>query len=316
MFAAVTWHPFVWVLGSLVGYALFMSANPLRDRFSDSFGILWEAGARHLWVVVAFFSLCGHGLEVSRLWEERDRAVPGFSANWQGAEISEKRGEMAVNTVRRLADVFSSVVTGTGGSLASDARTRVAGMIGGLLGSAVWVFFQFYVIVFLYLRLKRPERAPKLGNLLNLAGRRFGRWLPWMILCWLIWTVPVVFALPEGRVRTAFQVAGATLILAFAFTQTDLLEGEFTVKEAVQRNFRLWRTAWWRIFWFLAVAASNLLILEMADAMMRGSMDPWSVPALVWRVVIVGIRSFVLVWLLGAWVGVYHERNRARLGFS
>jgi hypothetical protein len=295
----------IWIVGILFGYAVFMSQTPLRGYFSDAFGLVREHGSAHLWIMAALLSLAGAGLD---LWRQYDG---GAEFTW-GSALSTPNPEVLATGVpervaKGLGDLFSTIVSGGRREIGGGVRGVMVGLLGSLLLVSAALVLQYYILLFLYVRISSPTKRIRLGKMLELALRRFGRTWPLLPVCWLVWALPLVGGL-YGSAGLAWRIGMAGLFVAFAFLQAAVLSGERDLKAAIGFNFDCWRRGGIVATWFLVIASVNLWVLELASLAAEHSVETGSFPGIVLKLAFVFGRSFVLVWLAAAWLLMFCDR--------
>ena len=227
----------IWLAGVFLGYAIFMSQTPLRSYFSDAFGLVRERGSAQLWVLAGVISLAGAGSDLWRHYEA------GAECSWGAAlvapELQAVAAEIPARGARWLGDLFSTVVAGGTTEIGGGARGVMVALLGSLLVVSAALVLQYYILLFLYVRISSPARRIRLGKLMELALRRFGRTWPLLLACWLAWVMPLVGGLPAAAL--AWWWAGSALLfVVFAFLQVGVLSGERDLGTAVRFNFQCW----------------------------------------------------------------------------
>lgn len=185
-------------------------------------------------------------------------------------------------------------------------RGVMVGLLGSLLVVSAALVLQYYTLLFLYVRISSPSRRIRLAKLIELALRRFGRTWPLLLVCWLVWAMPLVGGVPP----TALQIWRLVLVgifVVFAFVQVGVLSGERDLRTALAFNFDCWRRGAIPTLWFLLIALVNLCAFELAAVAVERSIDPGSFPGIALKLAFVFGRSFVLVWLAGAWLLMFCE---------
>jgi len=292
------WEPLVWAVGAIVGYLLFLSMNPLRGYLADSYDLLREKGHGQLVVLVAALSLAGAALD---WWRQ---GPPGAAPEWGTLAIPRPRvapPDLVDGLVGPVNGVFGAAVAGSERGFGRGARNVVLTLASGLLAVAVAFVVQFFLLLFLYLRVTMPGRTLKAGNLVDLAVRRVGTLWPVVLACWVFWSVPVAFGF-EGWLRAGWSLAFALALAVFAFLEVSILGKNRPLREAVAANFTAWRRRARRSLWFLAVAAAHGLVLFLVAAFLREAAPHGTWLALGFAILLAFIRAFITVWLLGAWV--------------
>lgn len=289
----------IWIAGILLGYAIFMSQTPLRGYFSDAFGLVRERGNAHLWILAALLSLAGVGLD---LWRHYDG---GGGFTWGAAlappNLQVMAAEVPERAAKGLGDLFSTIVSGGRREIGGGVRGVMVGLLGSLLLVSAALVLQYYILLFLYVRISSPTKRIRLGKMLELALRRFGRTWPLLLVCWLVWAVPLVGGVHQST-GLAWRISMAGLFVAFAFLQAAVLSGERDLKAATGFNFDCWRRGAIVAAWFLVIAFVNLCVFELASLAVEHSVEAGSFPGIVLKLAFVFGRSFVLVWLAAAWL--------------
>ena len=199
------------------------------------------------------------------------------------------------------------MVSGGAREIGGGVRGVMVGLLGSLLVVSAALVLQYYLLLFLYVRISSPARRIKFGKLLELALRRFGRTWPMLPVCWLVWAMPLVGGVPAGA-ATSWWVVMAILFIVFAFLQVAVLSGERDLRTALGFNFECWRSGILAAGWFMVIAMVNLCVFELAEVTVERSLSPGSFPGIALKMVFVFGRSFVLVWLAGAWLLMFCER--------
>lgn len=292
------WGPLVWAVGTVFGYLLFMTMNPLRGYLADSYDLLRERGHGRLVVIVAVLSLAGLTLD---WWRQ---VPPGVAPEWGTFSVPELQPDPAqavIGLVRPITAVFGVAVAGSELGFGPGAQNIVLTLACGLVGVAVAALGQFFLLLFLYLRVTMPGRTLKVGNLVDLSIRRIGALWPMFLGCWLFWSVPVAFGF-GGWLRSGWAIAFSLVLVTFAFLEVSILGKNRPLAEAVGANFEAWRNRAGRTFWFLAVVCVHGLALFLVDSLLRGCVPAGTWFALGFTAIYGFVRAFVVVWLLGAWV--------------
>jgi hypothetical protein len=294
----------IWIAGILLGYVIFMSQTPLRTYFSDAFGLVRERGNTHLWVLVGVLSLGGASLDLWRYYD--DGAVFSWGAALTSPELQLIASEIPIRAAQNLGDLFSTIVSGGQREIGGGVRGVMVGLLGSLLLVSAALVLQYYILLFLYVRISSPAKRIRLSKLLELALRRFGRTWPLLPICWLVWAMPLVGGIHES-VLPAWRIVIVVWFIVFAFLQVAVLSGERDLRAAIGFNFECWRRGGVATIWFLVIALVNLCVFELAAVAVDRSMESGSVPGIALKLAFVFGRSFVLVWLAGAWLLMFCE---------
>ena len=183
----------------------------------------------------------------------------------------------------------------------------LVGALASLLIVSAALILQYYTLLFLYVRISGPARRIKPGKLLELALRRVGRTWPLLLICWLVWAMPLIGGV-AGASLAFWWIGAATLFVVFAFLEVGALSGERDLKGAIQFNFECWKKGGAASIWFLVIAFVNLCSLALVEVIGERSIAAGSVPGIVVKMAFVFARSFILVWLLGAWLLMFCDR--------
>jgi len=295
----------IWILGVAVGYAIFMSQTPLRSYFSDGLGLVRERGSSHLWLAVGMLSLIGAGAD---LWRQYDL---GGSFAWgsplTAPELQHVAAEIPVRAIERLGDLFSTFVAGGTSEIGGGVRGVMVGLLGSLLMVTVALVLQYYVMLFLYVRLSSPSKRIRFSKLMELSLRRFGRTWPMQLLCLAVWAMPVVGGVSEVFL-VWWTIAAALFFVIFGFVQVGVLSGERDLKAVVLFNFKCWREGALQATWFLVIALANLFVFVFGEVVLERTIDPGSFPGIVLKIVFVFAGAFVLVWLSASWLLLFCDR--------
>ena len=295
----------IWLAGIFLGYAIFMSQTPLRSYFSDALALIRERGSAHLWVIAGLLSFAGAGIDLWRHYEG------GGSFAWGASVETPRLHEVAVEIPARggrmLGDLFSTIVAGGSVEIGGGARGMLVGALASLLIVSAALILQYYTLLFLYVRISGPARRIKPGKLLELALRRVGRTWPLLLICWLVWAMPLIGGV-AGASLAFWWIGAATLFVVFAFLEVGVLSGERDLKGGIQFNFECWKKGGAASVWFLVIAFVNLCSLALVEVIGERSIAAGSVPGIVVKMAFVFARSFVLVWLLGAWLLMFCDR--------
>ncbi len=295
----------IWLAGVFLGYAIFMSQTPLRSYFSDAFSLVRERGCAHLWILAGVLSLAGAGLDLWRHYE--DGAEFSWGATLETAKLPDVAGEIPARGGRMVGDFFSTIVASGSTEIGGGARGVMVGLLASLLIVSAALVLQYYILLFLYVRISSPARRIRLGKLLELALRRVGRTWPLLPICWLVWAMPLVGGV-TGAGIPIWWGSMALLLVVFAFLQVGVLSGERDLKTALGFNFQCWKEGAMAAGWFLVIALVNLCIFSLAETTVERSVAPGSFPGIALNLAFVFVRCFVLVWLLGAWLLMFCER--------
>jgi hypothetical protein len=220
----------IWLSGISLGYAIFMSQTPLRGYFSDAFGLVRERGSAHLWALAGILSLAGAGLDLWRHFE--GGAIFSWGEALVSPDLPSVAADLPARCARNLGDLFSTVVSGGQLEIGGGARGVMVGLLGSLLAVGAALVLQYYVLLFLYVRISSPAKRIRLGKLSELALRRFGATWPLLLVCWLVWAMPLVGGLPVSALLW-WRIGTALLFVIFAFFQVGVLSGERDLKTAV-----------------------------------------------------------------------------------
>ena len=300
------WGPVVWCVVALLGYLTFMFLNPLRGYFGESFDLLSEKGHAKLWAMVGLFSVPGFVWDWWRTVPVVD-AVPtiglgGFQALAERPEAS----ALATGVLENIDAVFSIVISGSELGMGIGAKHGFVELAGGALLLAIAFLIQYFILLFIYLRVMMPGRALKVSNLIDLSVRRIGTTWPILVACWIAFSVPLAVGF-AGRLQAVWSIVFSVLFIVFAFMEVAVLGKNVPLREAVGLNFSGWRTKTMRAVWFLAGAALHAVLLYCAEFLLRSTVDAGTWLAVGLGVIFMFVRGFVLVWLLGAWVVIWAD---------
>ncbi|MFT5105109.1 MAG: hypothetical protein ACI8XO_001810 [Verrucomicrobiales bacterium] len=295
----------MWLGGVFLGYAIFMSQTPLRSYFSDAFGLVRERGNAHVWLLAGMLSLAGASLD---LWRHYDGGeVFTWGAALTSPELPAIAKQLPARGARGLGDLFSTVASGGSREIGGGARGVMVGWLGALLLAAAALVLQYYSLLFLYVRISSPSKKIRLGKLLELALRRFGRTWPLLPICWIVWAMPFVGGI-SVMVLPWWWIGIASFFIVFAFLQVGVLSGERDLKEAVGFNFACWRSGGLAAGWFMVIALVNLCVFALAEVTVERSIAAGSFPGIALKLAFVFGRAFILVWILGAWLLMFCDQ--------
>jgi hypothetical protein len=300
------WLPVVWCVVALVGYLAFMFLNPLRGYFGESFDLLSEKGHAKLWAIVGVLSIPGFVWDWWRTVPVVE-AVPTIGVG--GFQAMTERPEplvLATGVLENIAAVFSVVISGSEFGIGIGAKHGFVELAGGALLLAIAFLIQYFILLFIYLRVMMPGRALKMSNLIDLSVRRIGTTWPILVACWIAFCVPLSFGF-AGTLQAVWSIVFSVLFIVFAFMEVAVLGKNVPLGEAVGLNFSGWRTKAMRAAWFLAGAALHAVLLYFAEFLLRSTVDAGTWLAVGLGVIFVFVRGFVLVWLMGAWVVIWAD---------
>jgi hypothetical protein len=221
--------------------------------------------------------------------------------------LQEAAADIPARGAQMVGSLFSTLVAGGTREIGGGVRGVMVGLLGSLLVVAAALVLQYYILLFLYVRISSPTKRIRLAKLLELALRRFGRTWPMLPICWLVLAMPLVGGIPESAVA-AWRIGMALLFVVFAFFQVGVLSGERDLRAVIPFNFRCWRDGALAAGWFLVIAFVNACVFALAALAVERSVAPGSLPGIALKLAFVFGRSFVLVWLAGAWLLMFCER--------
>jgi hypothetical protein len=295
----------LWLGGVFLGYAIFMSQTPLRGYFSEAFSLVRERGNAHVWVLAGLLSLAGAGLDLWRLYDGGE--VFTWGAALTSPELPAVANEIPARGARRLGDLFSTISSGGSREIGGGVRGVMVGLLGSLLLVSAALVLQFYTLLFLYVRISSPSKRIRIGKLLELALRRFGRTWPLLPVCWIAWAMPLVGGIPPAWLNWWWGGV-ALLFVVFAFLQVGVLSGERDLSAAINFNFECWKQGALAAGWFMVIAFVNLCVFGLAEVTVERSVAEGSLPGIALKLAFEFGRAFVLVWLVGAWLLMFCER--------
>ena len=252
----------IWLAGVLLGYAIFMSQTPLRGYFSDAFGLIRERGCAHVWILAGTLSLAGAGVDVWRHYE--DGGSYSMGSVLSSPELREVATDIPARGGRMVGEMFSTIADGGRTEIGGGVRGVMVGLLGSLLVVSAALVLQYYMLLFLYVRISSPSRRIKLGKLCELSLRRFGRTWPLLPICWLLWAMPLVGGI-TGVAATYWWLGAALFFVVFAFVQVGVLSGERDLRAVVAFNFDCWREGGFVAIWFIVIAFLNLSLFTLGE---------------------------------------------------
>ncbi len=249
-------------------------------------------------------SLVGAGLDLWRYYDS------GGTFSWGAALVAPRLREVAelipVRAASGLGDLFSTIVAGGQREIGGGVRGVMVGLLGSLLVVSAALVLQYYTLLFLYVRISSPSKRIRLAKLIELALRRFGR--AWPLLLSVLASMgdaPRRRCSSDGPDDLAARRSGHLRGFRVPAGRSALWGARST--DCIAFNFDCWRRGAIPTLWFLLIALVNLCAFELAAVAFERSMDPGSFPGIALKLAFVFGRSFVLVWLAGAWLLMFCE---------
>ena len=158
-------------------------------------------------------------------------------------------------------------------------------------------------------------------ELFGFAMRRFSYVLEWagivvivssvivrgpLLLAYFMNVPDVLDYLPVER----FIMGG--LIVAFCSMQVSLVLHNETLSAAFQAHKEFIRTNFFRVGWFLLIAAIHYFFLITCDAIVRSAIADRAVGFIAWKVIYVCVRGLLTGWLLASWVCLFRQCETRR----
>ena len=300
------WLPLVWGGVALIGYLAFMFFNPLRGYLGESFDLLSEKGHARLWALVGVLSLPGMAWD---WWKtvpaNQDGSVIDLG-EFQAMAVRPEGLELISGVLENVGAVFSVIVGGSELGMGIDARGGFLELAGGAFVVALGILVQYFLLLFVYLRVMMPGRALKVPNLLDLSVRRIGTTWPVLVACWLAWCIPLAFGF-TGTLAYVWSIVFSAVFIVCAFLEVSVLAKNVHFTDALSLSLSSWRKKGGRAIWFLAAAALHGVLLFFAAFILNAMVVPGTWLALVLGSILVFIRAYVMVWLLGAWVVIWAD---------
>lgn len=300
------WGPVVWCVAALAGYLLFMFFNPLRGYLGESFDLLSEKGHARLWGLVALLSLPGMAWDWWRTVPAEEGARVVALGNFQALSERPEGLEMTAGVLKNVAAVFSVIVAGSDTGMGIGPKNGIVEVVGGALVVGIGLLVQFFLLLFVYLRVMMPGRALKVPNLIDLSARRIGTMWPVFVVVWLAACVPPAFGF-AGKGEAVWAIVFSLIIIIFAFLEVAVLAKNVPFPDAVALNFSGWQGKLSRTLWFLACAFVHAVLLYFAAFILQSTIEAGTFLALLSGSIFIFVRSYVLVWLLGAWVVIWAD---------
>ncbi|MBV9489821.1 MAG: hypothetical protein JO069_08875 [Verrucomicrobia bacterium] len=145
------------------------------------------------------------------------------------------------------------------------------------------------------------------------------RWTGPLLLAWLLLVhLPLLASYAWIHIHTDFTKAVAqyadetarplldVILLLFSSVQLSLVFHNETLSQALRMHGAFVRAHWYRLFWFLLVAAVHFFFLEWLKNYLTTGFPENSVPERLTALVAAEVRSFLSGWFLAAWVCLYH----------
>jgi hypothetical protein len=160
------------------------------------------------------------------------------------------------------------------------------------------------------------------GELFRFAMRRFTYVLKWsgiiLVIGLLIVRLPLVLAyfmnLPGVLdYLPAERFVMALLIIIFSTVQISLVLHNEKLREAIRAHFFFLKRNAVRFGWFLLICALHFFLLSLSDVIVRGGIADRSMALILWKLIYVIVRGFVIGWLLAAWVCLFRQCETGRV---
>src|SRR5438067_5202252 len=204
-----------------------------------------------------------------------------------------------------------------GGLLAAAELLQVSASVDAfafIFEYLLGVYIQVYLIVvcFAWIRGLSFEE----GELFRFAMRRFSYVLEWAgivaLLGTLIVRLPLLLAyfmnIPDVLDYLPIErVVMCGLIIAFSSMQISLALHNETLREAIRAHRDFIRNNLGRFGWFLLICGIHFFFLTVADAIVRGAIADRLVAMIMWKLIFVFLRGFIIGWLLVSWVCLFRR---------
>ncbi len=181
------------------------------------------------------------------------------------------------------------------------------------------VYIQVYLITVCLAWIKGLSFGEQ--DLFGFAMRRFSYVLEWagivVIVSTIIVRVPLLLAYFTNVPDVMDYLPGerfimCMLIMAFCSMQVSLVLHNETLRAAFHAHKEFVRTNFFRLGWFLLIAALHYFFLISCDAIVRTAIADRTVGVIVWKLVYVCLRGLVTGWLLASWVCLFRQCETRR----
>ncbi|MEO5721027.1 MAG: hypothetical protein ABIR71_06115 [Chthoniobacterales bacterium] len=158
--------------------------------------------------------------------------------------------------------------------------------------------------------------------LFQFAVRRFSYVLKWagivVVIGTLLVRLPLLLAyfinLPgvlDYQEAARYTMSG--LILLCCSVQISLVLHNEKLREAFRAHWDFIRRNPVRLGWFFLICALHFFFLAALDAILRGAIADRVAGLILWKVVYVCLRGFVMGWLLASWVCLFRQCETGRI---
>jgi hypothetical protein len=95
------------------------------------------------------------------------------------------------------------------------------------------------------------------------------------------------------------------VLLLFSSVQLSLVFHNETLSQALRMHGSFVRAHWYRLFWFLLVAAAHFFLLEWLKNYLAAGFPENSFPERLATFASLELKAFLSAWFLAAWVCLY-----------